>query len=155
LFVGADLVPEEFVAGSLAQAMGASDLTGRCCLLLRSDIARQDLPKLLVEAGAVADDIALYRTCVPEAFPEIVIRDLQAGSISWATFTSSSTFVNFARLLGNEADAIIGRLELASIGPITSRTIRAAGFDPTIEAKAYTTTGLADAIAAHYASGSG
>ena len=50
-------------------------------------------------------------------------------------------------LLGDQAASILPSLKLASIGPITSRTIRTAGYQPTVEARTYTVEGLADAIA--------
>jgi uroporphyrinogen III methyltransferase/synthase len=151
LFIEPDLVPEEFVAEALAESMGATDLKGKRCLLLRSDIARRTLCDLLIEAGADCDDICAYRTTRPDSLPEQAIRDLEAGTIHWATFTSSSSFSNFADLLGTGAAAILPRLKLASIGPITSKTIRSAGYEPTVEAKVYTVEGLADAIAGHLA----
>ena len=151
LFIEPDLIPEEFVAESLAQAAGATGLQGKRCLLLRSDIARQALPDLLAEAGATCDDIPIYRTTMPAVLPGAVIDDLRAQTVQWATFTSSSTFSNFTKLLGDEASAILRSLKLASIGPITSRTIRTAGWEPAVEAATYTVEGLAAAIAQHAA----
>ncbi|HUU85155.1 MAG TPA: uroporphyrinogen-III synthase [Phycisphaerae bacterium] len=147
LFVEPDLVPDEFVAESLAQALGTTDLTGKRCLLLRSDIARKTLPEMLDAAGARCDDIPAYRTTIPDKLPDEIIRDLAAGAIQWATFTSSSTFANFVTLLGDRAPTVLPTLKLASIGPITSGTIRSAGYEPTVEAQTYTVEGLADAIA--------
>jgi uroporphyrinogen III methyltransferase/synthase len=42
---------------------------------------------------------------------------------------------------------------LASIGPITSDTIRTFGLKPTVEANSYTIDGLVNALLAHYAQG--
>jgi uroporphyrinogen III methyltransferase/synthase len=147
LFIEPDLVPGEFVAEALAQALGGTGLAGKRCLLLRSDIARRTLPEMLAEAGARCDDIAAYRTGRPNALPDDVNRAMQSGAIHWATFTSASTFANFVTLLGDRAASILPTLKLASIGPIASRAIRAAGYEPTVEARTYTVEGLAAAIA--------
>jgi uroporphyrinogen-III synthase len=69
------------------------------------------------------------------------------------TFTSSSTVRNFVALLGN---VWRGRprprkpddIRLASIGPITSSTLRDLGLPVDIEATQYTIPGLIKAIAA-------
>jgi uroporphyrinogen III methyltransferase/synthase len=66
--------------------------------------------------------------------------------VHWATFTSASTFTNFGQLLGDRAAEMLRGLKLASIGPITSRAMRSAGYEPTVEARRHTTEGLADAI---------
>jgi uroporphyrinogen III methyltransferase/synthase len=143
------VVPEEFVAESLADALGRQDMRGKRCLLLRSDIARPALPEALSSMGAVCDDIPIYRTAAPKSLPADVIAQVRAGRVDWVTFTSSSTFRNFERLLASEATTILRSVQIASIGPITSKTIRDAGYEPTAEAKEYTIAGLVDAIRDH------
>jgi uroporphyrinogen-III synthase len=69
------------------------------------------------------------------------------------TFTSSSTVRNFVELLGGARGALdIARkrlrhtIQLASIGPITSSTLRELGLKADIAAKEYTIPGLVEAI---------
>jgi uroporphyrinogen-III synthase len=64
------------------------------------------------------------------------------------TFTSSSAARSFAE--GVTTD--IGRAEVASIGPITSATIRELGWNVAIEAKPHTTAGLVATIVELYRS---
>ena len=65
------------------------------------------------------------------------------------TFTSSSTVKNFVALLhGRDARAYMSRIRLASIGPVTSSTLREVGLRADIEAKVYTIPGLIKAISA-------
>jgi uroporphyrinogen III methyltransferase/synthase len=141
-----EVVPEAYVAESLAEAVGQSGVAGKRCLLLRSDIARVTLRTKLMELGAVCEDLPVYRTCLPDALPSAVLERLRAGEVGWLTFTSSSTFRNLIRLLGAESDSILRSVRLASIGPITSEAIRSVGFLPTIEAAEYTIPGLVAAI---------
>jgi uroporphyrinogen III methyltransferase/synthase len=62
------------------------------------------------------------------------------------TFTSSSTVKNFITLYGKTA---LAGLTLASIGPVTSNTLKSLGFDVHIEAKRYDVPGLLEAIVRH------
>jgi uroporphyrinogen III methyltransferase/synthase len=67
------------------------------------------------------------------------------------TFTSSSTAKNFVALLhGRDARAYTDRnIQFASIGPVTSSTLRELELRVDIEAKEYTIPGLIKAIADH------
>jgi uroporphyrinogen III methyltransferase/synthase len=63
------------------------------------------------------------------------------------TFTSSSTVDNFLRLLPEKDRAsLLDRLKLASIGPITSDSLRRHGLEPQIEAREFTVPSLIQAI---------
>jgi uroporphyrinogen III methyltransferase/synthase len=86
----------------------------------------------------MVDVVEAYRTVTPsnpKAAPE---------SYDWVTFTSSSTVKNFIALAGRPK----GRV--ASIGPITSSTLRMHGIEPDVEANEYTTEGLIAAIVRHH-----
>jgi uroporphyrinogen-III synthase len=61
------------------------------------------------------------------------------------TFTSSSTVRNFVALLGKNPS--LDGIRLASIGPITSSTLRELGLPVNIEATEYTIPGLIKALA--------
>jgi uroporphyrinogen III methyltransferase/synthase len=65
------------------------------------------------------------------------------------TFTSSSTVKNFVALLpqGTSPKDLLKDIKLASIGPVTSNTLRESGLTVDIEAAEYTMPGLVDAIA--------
>lgn len=74
---------------------------------------------------------------------------LQKGPKPWAiTFTSSSTVKNFVELLGEENahSNLLDEVKLASIGPVTSSTLKHEGLRVDIEAKEYTIPGLVDAM---------
>ena len=72
------------------------------------------------------------------------------------TFTSSSTAKNFAALLGKAANRSMKGVQFASIGPVTSATLRELGMPVAIEASEYTMGGLIRAIVlARYAEPTG
>jgi len=150
-FLTPEVLPDQFVAEALAAALARYDMKGKRVLLLRADIARPALRDALAQCGAACDDVPIYRTLRPACLPPAAVERLEAGEVDWITFTSSSTFTNFVALFGGERLRQClrrGRLQLASIGPITSQTMRAAGFVPAAEATEHTIPGLVKAIAA-------
>ncbi|MEX2214101.1 MAG: uroporphyrinogen-III C-methyltransferase [Phycisphaeraceae bacterium] len=148
LHLRADLVPEKFVAESLAEALIKDTEPGGRFLLLRADIARKALPDLLTQAGMIVDEFATYHTAPAESLPSPVIAALEEGKVDWITFTSSSTVRNLVNLLGPRRE-ILRRVKLASIGPITTQTMRELGLKPAVEAKVSTIEGLVEAMCEH------
>ncbi len=143
-----DLVPSEFVAEATVQALASSgELADRRILLPRAEIARATLPDGLRACGALVDEVAAYRTEPDGADADGVRERLHAGEIDLITFTASSTVRNFVDLLGPK----MAGAEVASIGPITSRTARDLGLPVHVEAAEYTIPGLTEAIVMHYA----
>jgi uroporphyrinogen III methyltransferase/synthase len=118
---------------------------GKRFLLLRADIARPALPKLLCEAGAVVEDLVVYETRPVAALPDDVLAALRQGKVDWVTFTSSSTAKNMVDLLGSERD-LLSKVRIASIGPITSDTARELGLAVAVEAEQSTIPGLVAAL---------
>jgi uroporphyrinogen III methyltransferase/synthase len=65
------------------------------------------------------------------------------------TFTSSSTVKNFVELLGGtgkESHKELAEVQMASIGPVTSATLRELGLPVDIAAQQFTIPGLIKAI---------
>jgi len=146
LGIRADLVPARFVGETLAEELIAKHgVKGKKVLLLRADIARPALPKMLGEAGAEVRELAIYETRRAVALPGEVIEALRKREIDWVTFTSSSTAKNLVALLGEERGLLDG-VKLASIGPITSDAMAELGLSVTVEAEEATMEGLADAM---------
>ena len=142
----ADAIPDNYVAEALADELIKNHgVAGQRMLLLRADIARPALPRLLTEAGAAVTELTAYQTKLADALPDPVRDALREGSVDWVTFMSSSTARNMVELLGGERD-LLKRTKLASIGPITSQTIRALGFEPTVEAATSNMDGLIEAM---------
>ena len=66
---------------------------------------------------------------------------MKAGEIDLITFTSSSTFTNLKKMLGNDIKYLNNTI-ITTIGPITSMTVKEHGFLPEIEARRHTVEGL-------------
>ena len=88
---------------------------------------------------------ALLRTMVRETA-------LAAGTIDAVTFTSSSTARNFAELFTEEERRNwLGRVTVASIGPITAATAAEYELTTDVMPSEYTIPALARAVADHFA----
>jgi uroporphyrinogen III methyltransferase/synthase len=115
--------------------------------LLRAEVANPDLPRALEELGAIVDDIAIYKTVAETEDPAGAGAALLESGADWITFTSSSTVEHFhARFDLPKLLKKFPQMKLASIGPETSKAIRALGLEPALEAKEHTTEGLIAAL---------
>ena len=141
-----DLVPTQFVAESLAaELIARHPMKGKRVLMLRADIARPMLRRKLEEAGATVVDLCVYETKPAASLPPEVWVALKKGEVNWVTFTSSSTARNFVQLLEDQRD-LFKSIKIASIGPITTQTLRELGFAPAIEAETFNMEGLIAAL---------
>ena len=148
LFLSVDLCPKSSVAEALADALAARGaVAGKRFLLLRADIARPLLRERLERGGAAeVRDVTVYETRPAAALPPILLESLQANEVNWVTFTSSSTARNFASLLGADYRSRLAGVRIASIGPVTTRTLEELGLKPDVQAETYNLEGLIRAI---------
>ncbi len=130
------LVPEEFVAEGLADALG--EVRGQRFLLARADRARPTLREELRVRGAHVDEVVAYRTVIapPDAPPPEV--DIVA-------FTSPSTVQGFVAALRGRS--LPEGTRVVCIGPITARAAREAGLPVHAVAEEYTVDGLIAQVA--------
>jgi uroporphyrinogen-III synthase len=141
-----DVVPKEYVAESVVRSLWRR-VKGKRVLLVRAKVARDVIPRELRRAGAQVHVVEAYETVVPQSSR----RRLRIALANprrrphVITFTSSSTVRNFVALLGSRRVNVEG-IGLASIGPVTSSTLRELGLGVDIEAKEFTIPGLVEAI---------
>ncbi len=143
------IVPKEYVAESVVASLKAK-VPGKRVLLVRAKVARDVIPRELKSLGAYVDVVEAYETVVPKASLRklrVALRASEKG-LSIVTFTSSSTVRNFATLAGKRAlsPAKLRNVRFASIGPVTSATLRQQGLPVHLEARTYTIPGLVEAI---------
>jgi uroporphyrinogen III methyltransferase/synthase len=152
LFLRVDLCPVQFVAEALADELNATgQVAGRRFVLLRADIARPVLAERLRGAGAAdVRDLAIYQTRRATELPSDLLEALDSGRLDWLTFASSSSATNFITMLreagGEPAIKLLKSVRFASIGPITSATMRELGLEPAVEASISTIDSLVTAI---------
>lgn len=139
------VMPREYVAEAVVQAVRGR-VHGKRVLLVRAKVARDVIPRELRRAGARVDVVEAYETVIPKGSASRVRRALRGNQRpDVITFTSSSTVRNFVAMVGDRA--LLRGVRFASIGPVTSATLRGLGLKPTVEAKQYTMEGLVRALA--------
>jgi len=156
--VKVDVVPKEYVAESVVRSLRRK-VKGKRVLLVRAKVARDVIPRELRKAGAHVNVVEAYETVVPQSSR----RRLQAALKNprrrprVVTFTSSSTVRNFVELLesgkataGGPHLTELDGIQMASIGPVTSATLREFGLPADIKAKEFTIPGLVAAIAGDF-----
>ena len=133
-----DLIPEHFVAESLAEVFpfGTGDV-----LLPRAAVARDVLPESLRAKGWRVHVVEAYRTRPAEPSASALAEAAKADAI---TFTSSSTVTNFVQVAGLDAVPPV----VACIGPVTAATARDAGLTVDVVAEEHTIDGLLQALVA-------
>jgi uroporphyrinogen-III synthase len=148
------VMPRHYVAESVVESL-RDRVKGNRVLLARARVARDVIPRELGKLGAEVDVVEAYETVIPESSRERIQELLENARrrLNMITFTSSSTVRNFVELLGppigkQDRMKLLRDIDLASIGPVTSSTLREFGLPVDIEAKEYTIPGLIEAIAA-------
>lgn len=145
------VTPKEYVAESVVESL-ASKVKGKRVLLVRAKVARDVIPRELRKLGAEVEVVEAYQTIVPPKSKERLLTALASNRQKphFITFTSSSTVRNFVALIGKRAaeQCFSSGVRSASIGPVTSETLREFNLPVSIQAKAYTMTGLVKAIIA-------
>jgi len=135
-----DYQPNKFVAEAVVKHFKQPKFKNKQALILRARKARNVLPTGLKKAGWGVKTVNLYDTQLPEK------RKFNLEKVDFVTFTSSSTVENFIKLLGKNYKSFFKKTKIASIGPITSQTIRKYGLKVYQEAKVYTIKGLVEVI---------
>ncbi len=138
-------MPEEYVAEKIAEGLSGKVRPGDRVLLARAEEAREILLERLRRMNAVVEDVAAYKTVPGQANKEKLIEMLKTGGIDAVTFTSSSTVRNFMQLIDGNISLLQG-IELYTIGPITSHTVREYGLTVSRQAETYTIQGLLQAL---------
>ncbi|HWR37195.1 MAG TPA: uroporphyrinogen-III synthase [Clostridia bacterium] len=143
------VTPKEYVAEAVVDAL-AEKVKGKRVLLCRAKVARDVIPRELRRAGAYLDVVEAYETVIPSSSRTRLRATLADPKRRphVMTFSSSSTVRNYVALLGIRSgqSKLIRGLYNASIGPVTSDTLREYGLAVDVQAEAYTIPGLVEGI---------
>lgn len=144
-----DLIPGEYRAEGIVEALRDSSLSTMKILLPRASQAREVLPKELKKMGSQVDVVPAYRTIKPEHDARYVKKLLEEKAIDMVTFTSSSTVNNFVDMLGGDDTDLalwMKHVAVATIGPVTAESARAKGFTVDVVPSEYTIEALTESI---------
>ncbi|MGH9342294.1 MAG: uroporphyrinogen-III synthase, partial [Terriglobia bacterium] len=148
--IRADFVPREYRAEGLLEELGKREIKGKSFLIPRARVARDLVPHALQERGARVEVIEAYYAAAPDYRPDH-LEALLSPAPHVITFTSSSTATNFYKLpIPAETRQKLAGAAIASIGPVTSATLRSLGLEVAIEARESTVTGLVEALGNYY-----
>lgn len=139
--------PGEYRAEALAEVLGKEGIKGQKVLLPRAPGARRTLPESLEKMGAVVEEVPAYRTLPAKKGEEKLREALCRREVHGVTFTSSSTVRHFVETFCSlELPQLLKGVVVASLGPVTTATVRELGLEVTVEAESYTVDGLVAAL---------
>ena len=149
-----DRLAKEFTAEGLLVLFSSEEVSGKRFLIPRAEKAREVLPQNLINWGGHVEVVSVYRTGFPEDSDiEPVRKMLETEFLHAVTFTSSSTVTHFVEMLkASNLPLLLRGIVIASIGPVTSGTLRENGLPVDVEASEYTIDGLLEALAAYFKS---
>jgi len=148
------IIPSRYQAEGILESLDPPALAGKRVLIPRAAKARDVLPATLRDWGATVDVVEAYRTVAPTFDAAVIREQFQNGSVDMITFTSSSTVSNFVQLCGGDSlAALVGAAAIASIGPITAKTIEESGGRVAVMAREFTIDGLISAMIDYFGSG--
>ena len=144
--IKADFVPDVFTGKELAnQLTGFTNLKGRKVLLLRSQLASNELTDLLQQAGAEVDNVSTYTAVTVKTDSAPLTKQITDGAVDWLTFASPSSVKAFFEQI--RPDLVnSGNVKVASIGPVTSEQLKKIGVKVDLQAAEHTMDGLLDTL---------
>lgn len=141
-----DLIPKRFVAEGLIEAFKEVDIENQTILWVKASETREVIGEGLTAMGAIVDECISYQTVAETEDITGAKARLVAEGADMITFTSGSTAEHFFALgLEWPEDCVA-----ASIGPVTSATLREKGMRPEVEALRHDISGLTEAIVRYF-----
>ena len=137
-----DVMAEQYVAEGLLEALAGSIWRAARILIARAAVARDLSAERTGAARGGVDVVEAYRTSAPPGLPtaHAEILAAQAGLDHVHQFLDSGKSGR-----GGRRAALRG-VRIASIGPVTTATLRKNGIETNAEASVFTIGGLVDAI---------
>jgi uroporphyrinogen-III synthase len=137
------LTPEKYVSEALVEAFGEHKLNGHRILIPSAAVTREVVAAELRKLGAEVEVVEAYRNVLPPEAVEQAPTVFREPFPDWVVFASPSAVDNLVHIVGREP---LGRLNIASIGPVTSEAVRKHGLKVAAEASIHSVRGLVRAI---------
>lgn len=147
--VQADFMPAEYLAGAILPGLG--DVSGRWILFPCAELAGQDLPGAIADAGGILHKMVIYHTLPADPSPAAL--DALRSCVDIVTLTSPSAVTNFIQLArdsGLDPKNLPGNPRYLCIGPVTRQTALDADLPDPVAASKYTIDGLIEVIRTLY-----
>lgn len=91
----ADVMPDIYDGESLGKALSGQGIDGNLILIPRAEKGNEQLVPILEQAGAVVEDIPIYRTSFYMSQTISIKKEIEEGKTDLVVFTSSSTVEGF------------------------------------------------------------
>jgi uroporphyrinogen III methyltransferase/synthase len=140
-YLQADIIPADFDAESLASEL-VGDISGQRVLIVRASRGKDNLAESLAGVGGNVSQVVAYTHRDVDKPESYVTRLIENGSIDWVTVTSSATAANLTRMFGDS----LRKTKIASLSPVTTRTLTDLGLTVLAEANPYTMEAMVDAL---------
>ncbi|MBF0531970.1 MAG: uroporphyrinogen-III C-methyltransferase [Candidatus Omnitrophica bacterium] len=141
--MAADLMPEEFTTRNLGLALAAQGIAGKRVALLRTPLAQDVLKKILLKAGAVITDCAVYHVeNVGYSGPRLAPAVKKLDGIFFLSPQAVRVF--FATVPPESQAALKQKAAFYSIGPVTTRMLKKIGARDIRAAAEHTVNGMVD-----------
>ncbi len=141
-----DCLPKSSLTSALAETLKKEVSPGEFVVRIRGNLGDYKIEEALREVGAETLSLVVYHTLTAE-LDDSIRAWVEEAPLDLITFTSGSTVHSFFKQWGEtEALLLIKDAAIASIGPITSQTLRSYGLEIAIEAKQHDVPGLVKAI---------
>ena len=137
------LTPAKFVAESLVNVFHSQPLIGLRILIPSAAVTRDVIAPELRKRGAEVTLVEAYRNVVPSDTQQQAQSVFRTPPPDWVTFTSSSAVENLIQVVGV---ATLQDVKVATIGPVTSDTVRHHGLHVSSEAAVHTVEGVIAAL---------
>lgn len=137
------ITPEKYVAESLVEAFASEDLEHCRVLIPSAAVTRDVVATKLKKRGADVTVVEAYRNVTPPDTASNAESVFREPYPDWITLTSSSAAENLIRITGVD---LLRRMKIATIGPVTSETVRKHRLNVTTEAAVHSVAGLVAAL---------
>ncbi len=150
------LIPENYTSLELGKLLIEKGVKNKRIFLLRANIATDNLPNILLNAGATVISFTAYKV-VPEEIEHIrnFVNEILARELDVIIFTSPfSVNVLFGHAERNKyqnlLDQALEKIQLVAIGPMTQNALESIGFKVDLVANPHTIEGIVDNLTAYY-----
>ncbi|MGD9200514.1 MAG: uroporphyrinogen-III synthase [Chitinispirillia bacterium] len=146
--VDVNIISKRAVAESLVERLKESGpWIDKSVLIPCAEKTRDVILQSLKQWGADVTSSTAYHTVLPHSVDNSLLKLIIDRDYDIITFTSSSTCLNLVNIIGEHRfDSIKSNMKAASIGPVTTATMRKLGLNPVVEAKESSLPGLVESI---------
>jgi uroporphyrinogen III methyltransferase/synthase len=142
-----DLIPKVFTAEGLLESFKKLKINDSRIFIPRASRARDDLIIGLKQMGNKVKEVKIYDTVMPSNQDKKNVESKINGiDIHYTTFTSSSTVDNFFKYVNPKSFKLKTKTKFVSIGPITSKRLKAYGIKTDLICKKFTIDNMLNEI---------